>query len=105
MYGTAVQSLWKIAFFPRPEVGLMHSDIGGTVGPPWRPLGFFLFYTSFTRWKWLVKLAFQALVKHSSNTHQALIELTSWTLVAAARWTLATCFCQNFVKWNLHQTW
>jgi len=28
-----LQSLWKIAIFPQPEVGHWPSDIGGTVGP------------------------------------------------------------------------
>jgi len=35
-----LQSLWKIAIFPQPEVGHWPSDIGGTVGSSQQQLGF-----------------------------------------------------------------
>jgi len=35
-----LQSLWKIAIFPQPEVGHWPSDICGTVSPSQQQLGF-----------------------------------------------------------------
>jgi len=56
---TGLQSLWKIAIFPQPEVGHWPSNIGGTISPSQQQLGFlfskthnvaFIYAYGYTEW-------------------------------------------------------